>query len=161
MWHAMFVIQVPVLERVLRSVIVYVFLLAAIRIFGRRELGQMTSFDIIVLLTLSNILQNAMIGDDVSVTGGMIGAATLLAVNLAVAFVTFRFRRAERMIEGGPRILVRDGELQMDAVRSELMTEQDVLSAVRGQGVESIDDVHLAISEPNGQISVIPRKGGV
>lgn len=158
MWRSMFVIQIPVMERVLRALIVYGFLLSALRLFGRRELGQMKSFDIIVLLTLSNILQNAMIGNDLSITGGIVGAGTLLVVNLAVAFVTFRVRRAERLVDGGPRVLVRDGEIQAAALKEELLTEQDLLSAIRGEGIESLREVRLAISEPNGRISVIATK---
>lgn len=158
MWHSMFVSGVPLLERVLRALLVYGFLLVAIRVVGRRELGQMTSFDIVVLLTISNMLQNAMIGNDSSITGAALGASVLITANLGVAYVVFRSRRAERIVEGTPKILVRDGKLDMQALRSELLTQQDLLSAVRNQGLDGFDDVHLAISEPNGQISVIPRR---
>jgi uncharacterized membrane protein YcaP (DUF421 family) len=149
---------VSLLERVIRALAVYVFLLLAIRVFGRRELGQLTAFDLIVLLTLSNILQNAMIGPDNSVTGGMVGALVLLAANYAVGFTVFRSRRAERLIEGQPRVLILDGELRQAELRMEMLTEMDLLSAVRREGLESFQDVHLAISEPNGTISVIPRR---
>jgi len=137
--------------------VVYLFLLVLFRVFGRRELGQLTGFDIIVLLTISNILQNSMIGNDNSVTGGMIGAAVLLAANLTLAYVVFRSRPAERLVEGGPKILVQDGKLEETQMRSELLTEQDLISAVHREGLESFDDVHLAIAEPNGMISIIPR----
>jgi uncharacterized membrane protein YcaP (DUF421 family) len=145
-------------ERAIRAVAVYVFLLLAIRIFGRRELGQLTAFDIIVLLTLSNILQNSMIGNDNSVTGGMIGAGVLLSANLILAFVVSRRPHVERVIEGEPRILIHDGKVLPEAMRRELLTEQDLLSAVRREGLERFDQVHLAISEPNGMISVIPHR---
>jgi uncharacterized membrane protein YcaP (DUF421 family) len=158
MWHHMFSAGVPLGERVIRAVLVYAFLLLAIRIFGKRELGQMTSFDIILLLSLSNMLQNAMIGNDNSVIGGVVGASVLLAVNLLVALVVFRFRRIERLVDGAPKFLVKDGRLQRDALRKELLTEQDILSAVRHAGVERIEDVRYAIAEPNGEISVIPQK---
>jgi uncharacterized membrane protein YcaP (DUF421 family) len=144
-------------ERVLRAVLVYAFLLVAIKVFGRRELGQLTPFDLIVLLTLSNILQNAMIGNDNSLSGGAIGALVLLSANYGVAYWVFRSRRAERVIEGEPRILIHDGKIQRAAVRKELLTDQDLLSAVRREGLERIEDVRLAISEPNGLISIIPR----
>lgn len=144
-------------ERVLRAVLVYAFLLIAIRLFGRRELGQLTAFDLIVLLTLSNILQNAMIGNDDSLSGGVIGAVVLLSANYGVAYGVFRSKRAERAIEGEPRILIHDGKVQRAAVRRELLTDQDLLSAVRREGLETIKDVRLAISEPNGMISIIPR----
>jgi uncharacterized membrane protein YcaP (DUF421 family) len=145
-------------ERVVRALLVYAFLLIAVRIFGRRELGQMTSFDIILLLSLSNILQNAMIGEDNSVIGGIVGASVLLGVNLAVAAIVFRSRRAERVVEGTLRVLLQDGVVKKDALRKELLTEEDVKSAVRKAGYENLDDVRLVYSEPNGQISVIPKK---
>ena len=157
MWHDMFSMGVPVAERVLRAAIVYVFLLGAIRIFGKRELGQMTSFDIILLLSLSNMLQNAMIGADDSLIGGIIGAAVLLGINLIVAFVVFRSRRVERVVDGDPKVLIRNGELQRESLRAELLTDQDILSAVRAQGLEGIEDVKYAFAEPNGLITVIKR----
>jgi uncharacterized membrane protein YcaP (DUF421 family) len=158
MWHNLVSIGSSWQERAIRAVAVYVFLLVAIRIFGRRELGQLTAFDIIVLLTLSNILQNSMIGNDNSVTGGMIGAGVLLSANLILAFVVSRRPRVERIVEGEPRILIHDGVIRRDQMRKEQLTEQDLLSAVHREGIERIEDVHLAISEPNGMISVIPRR---
>jgi uncharacterized membrane protein YcaP (DUF421 family) len=128
------------------------------RIFGRRELGQLTGFDIIVLLTVSNILQNAMIGNDNSVTGGIVGAAVLLAANLTLALIVFRSRRAERVVEGSPRVLIHNGVLQHDQIKRELLTERDLLSAVHREGLDSFDDVREAFAEPNGMISVIPRR---
>jgi len=157
MWHNLVSIGSSWQERAIRAMVVYLFLLVLFRVFGRRELGQLTGFDIIVLLTISNILQNSMIGNDNSVTGGMIGAAVLLAANLTLAYVVFRSRRAERLVEGGPKILVQDGKLEETQMRSELLTEQDLISAVHREGLESFDDVHLAIAEPNGMISIIPR----
>lgn len=158
MWHNLVSIGSSWQERAIRAVAVYVFLLIAIRVFGRRELGQLTAFDIIVLLTLSNILQNSMIGNDNSVTGGMVGAGVLLSANLVLAFVVSRRSRIERIIEGEPRILIHDGQIRTDQMRQELLTEQDLLSAVHREGIERIEDVHLAISEPNGMISIIPRR---
>src|SRR5438128_8880529 len=105
MWHNIFSLGVSWEERVVRAVIVYAFLLIAIRLFGRRELGQLTAFDLIVLLTLSNILQNAMIGNDNSLVGGLIGAVILLGANFGVAYFVFKNRKVERLIEGAPRIL--------------------------------------------------------
>jgi uncharacterized membrane protein YcaP (DUF421 family) len=157
-WHNIFHLGVSWQEKAIRAILIYSFLLVAIRLFGRRELGQLTAFDLIVLLTLSNILQNAMIGPDDSMSGGVVGAIVLLTANYTVAFVTFRNRKAERVVVGLPKILIHDGVLQLDAIRSELLTEQDLLSAVRREGLESFDEVKLAISEPNGLISVIPRR---
>lgn len=158
MWHNLWSIGSSWQERAVRAIIVYVFLLVLFRIFGRRELGQLTGFDIIVLLTVSNILQNAMIGNDNSVTGGIVGAAVLLAANLTLALMVFRSRRAERLVEGAPKILIHDGHLQSAQIRTELLTEQDLLSAVHREGLDSFSEVRLAIAEPNGMISIIPRR---
>lgn len=158
MWHNLVSIGSSWQERAIRAVAVYLFLLVAIRIFGRRELGQLTAFDVIVLLTISNILQNAMIGNDNSVTGGLIGAFVLLSANLLLAYVVFRRPLVQRLVEGEARILIRDGQVLTDSLRKELLTEQDLLSAVRRSGLERFEDVHLAVSESNGMISVIPRE---
>ena len=157
MWSTLFSIGSSWQERAVRAVLVYLFLLLAIRVFGRRELGQMTGFDVIVLLTISNILQNAMIGNDNSVTGGVIGAVVLLAANLTLAALVFRSKKIEKVVEGGPKILIHEGALQRDAIRKELLTDQDLRAAIRREGLDSFDEVRLAISEPNGLISVIPR----
>ena len=157
MWHNMWSIGSSWQERAVRAIIVYVFLLVLFRVFGRRELGQLTGFDIIVLLTVSNILQNSMIGNDNSVTGGLVGAGVLLAANLTLALMVFRSRRAERLVEGSPRILIHDGVLQQDQIKKELLTEQDLLSAVHREGLENFSQVRVAIAEPNGMIAVIPR----
>jgi uncharacterized membrane protein YcaP (DUF421 family) len=156
--HDLFHLGVSWPEKVIRAILVYGFLLVAIRVFGRRELGQLTAFDLIVLLTLSNILQNAMIGNDDSLLGGLIGALVLLSANLAVAYLVFRSRRLEHLVNGEARVVIRDGQIQSDAVRSEKLTEQDLLSAVRREGLLGFDDVYLAVAEPNGLISVIPKR---
>jgi uncharacterized membrane protein YcaP (DUF421 family) len=158
MWHNLVSIGSSWQERAIRAIAVYLFLLVAIRIFGRRELGQLTAFDVIVLLTISNILQNAMIGNDNSVTGGLIGAFVLLSANLLLAYVVFRRPFVQRLVEGEARILIRDGQVLPDSLRKELLTEQDLLAAVRRSGLERFEDVHLAVSEANGMISVIPRE---
>jgi uncharacterized membrane protein YcaP (DUF421 family) len=159
-WHNIFHLGVSWQEKATRAILIYAFLLVAIRLFGRRELGQLTAFDLIVLLTLSNILQNAMIGHDDSMSGGVIAAIVLLSANYSVAFATFRNRKAERVVVGLPKILIHDGVLQREAIRSELLTDQELLSAVRREGLESFDEVKLAVSEPNGLISIIPRRSG-
>lgn len=156
----LFHLQVPWEEKVIRAVVVYAFLLLALRLFGRRELGQFTAFDLVVLLTLSNILQNAMIGNDSSLLGGLIGATVLLTANLALAYAVFRSRPFQRFVTGEPRILIRDGVVQTQALAAQRLTEQDLLASVHNQGLEDFSGVHLAISEPNGTISVIPRREG-
>jgi len=154
----LFHMQVPWEEKVIRAMVVYGFILIALRLFGRRELGQFTAFDLVVLLTLSNILQNAMIGNDTSLLGGLIGATVLLSANFGLAYAVFRSRSLQRFVTGEPRILIRDGILQRQALADQRLTEQDLLAAVHNQGLEGFGRVHLAISEPNGTISVIPKR---
>ena len=157
MWHHLWHLDVSWQEKALRAVLVYAFLLVALRLFGRRELSQLTAFDLIVLLTLSNILQNAMIGNDDSIAGGVIGAAVLLSVNAVVAYLAFRRRKFERLVEGAPQILIHAGKVNRKAMRSTLLTDQDLFAAIHSQGLERLEDVRLAIAEPNGNISVIPE----
>jgi uncharacterized membrane protein YcaP (DUF421 family) len=154
----LFHLQVPWQEKVIRALAVYIFLVFALRLFGRRELGQFTAFDLVVLLSLSNMLQNAMIGNDSSLLGGLVGATVLLTANLGLAYAVFRNRSFQRFVTGEPRILIRDGVVQKEALTAQRLTEQDLLAAVHNQGLEDFSRVHLAISEPNGTISVIPRR---
>jgi len=156
----LFHIQVPWEEKIIRAVVVYGFILIALRLFGRRELGQFTAFDLVVLLTLSNILQNAMIGNDTSLLGGLIGATVLLSANFGLAYAVFRSRSLQRFVTGEPRILIWDDILQRRALAHYRLTERDLLAAVHNQGLEEFGRVHLAISEPNGTISVIPMQEG-
>ena len=160
MWHHLWHLDVSWQEKALRALLVYGFLLVALRLFGRRELSQLTAFDLIVLLTLSNILQNSMIGNDNSVSGGLIGAAVLLSINATVAYLAFRSRRFERLVEGAPQVLIQGGKIDPKAMRSTLLTEQDLYAAIHNQGLERLEDVYLAIAEPNGNISVIPKASG-
>jgi uncharacterized membrane protein YcaP (DUF421 family) len=154
----LFHVQVSWEEKIIRAVVVYVFILISLRLFGRRELGQFTAFDLVVLLTLSNILQNAMIGNDTSLLGGIIGATVLLSANFGLAYAVFRSKSVQRLVTGEPRILIQDGILQQQALAAQRLTEQDLLAAVHNQGLEDFGRVHLAISEPNGTISVIPKQ---
>ena len=118
MWQSMFVMGRPVVEKMIRPIIVYAFLLFGLRLAGKRELAQLNPFDLIVLLTLSNTVQNAIIGDDNSVTGGIVGAATLLAVNYFVVRFTYRHPRLERVIEGRADVLIKGGENPVRPSRS-------------------------------------------
>lgn len=148
---------VPLLEKIVRPIIVYVFLVVALRLAGRRELGQLNTFDLIVLLMLSNTVQNAIIGNDNSVVGGLVGAASLLMTNWLVVRFLYRHPALERTLEGEPAVLIRDGVLLRDRLRRELITEQEVLAAIRRQGFESPGRVGLALLETSGTISVFPR----
>lgn len=148
--HDMFVLSIPVAEKILRPIIVYVFLVAALRIFGKRELAQINPFDLVVLLSLSNTVQNAIIGDDNSVTGGLIGALTLLAVNYMVVRFLFRHRRLDQIIEGSPTVMIQDGCIQHQGLSKELLTESELLTVAHRQGFKNLSDVKHCVLEPGG-----------
>src|SRR5207302_8740103 len=122
LWSDMFHLGAPVAEKVLRAVVVYAFLVVGLRLAGKRELAQLNPFDLVVLLTLSNTVQNAIIGDDNSVTGGLLGAATLLAVNALVVRFLYRHERLERLVAGQPHVLVAHGQIRLDRLKKELIT---------------------------------------
>ncbi|HEV8457331.1 MAG TPA: YetF domain-containing protein [Methylomirabilota bacterium] len=150
--------EITVAEKVLRSVVVYLFLLAAFRLAGKRTLGQMTAFDLVVLLIISNVVQNALIGNDNSLGGGLIGATTILVLNAIVAWFTFRYKRMERIIEHSPTIIVRRGQILRDSLRRERLSLPELRAALRKQGVMSLRDVRYVILEEDGHLSVIPYR---
>lgn len=149
--------EVSVGERIIRALIVYFFLLIMFRVLGKRQVGQMTPFDLIVLLILSNVLQNAMIGPDNSVLGGMIGALTILAVNWGVSRIAFDSPRFERAIEGVPTILIHDGKFVEKNLRKETISKEDLMSQLRTQGSFSLAEVETAVLEPSGKISLLKK----
>jgi uncharacterized membrane protein YcaP (DUF421 family) len=157
-WHDMFVLNLPVIEKILRSVVVYIFLIVGVRLAGKRQLAQLNAFDLVVLLTLSNTVQNAIIGDDNSVTGGLIGAATLLIVNFAVVWFLYRHEKLDHLIEGDADILVADGKIRHERLRKELITEAELESAARRQGFASLAEIDRAVLEPGGNITIVARK---
>jgi uncharacterized membrane protein YcaP (DUF421 family) len=150
MWHDIFTLGAPVVEKILRPVAVYFFLVIALRVFGKRELAQLNPFDLVVLLSLSNTVQNAIIGNDNSLTGGMIGALTLLAINYMVIRYLFRHRRLDQLFEGKPTVLVEDGEVCKQALAKELLTGADLTTVLHRQGFDSLADVHRCVLEPGG-----------
>jgi uncharacterized membrane protein YcaP (DUF421 family) len=154
----MFHLGLPWLEKILRPVIVYVFLVGGLRIAGKRELAQLNPFDLVVLLTLSNTVQNAIIGDDNSVTGGLLGAATLLAVNYVVVRFLYAHERVDQFIEGGSEVLVANGEINEANCRRELITRAELESAAHRQGLGSLDEVDSATIEPGGTICFVAKK---
>lgn len=154
----MFVLTLPVAEKMLRPVVVYLFLVVGLRLAGKRELAQLNPFDLIVLLTLSNTVQNAIIGDDNSVTGGILGAATLLAVNYIVVRFLFTHEKLDRIIEGDSDLLIQDGVVQMDRLKQELITRNDLEAAAHKQGFASLDEIDKAILDPGGTVSFFARK---
>jgi uncharacterized membrane protein YcaP (DUF421 family) len=153
MWN----LSLPWWELVLRGVIVYVFLLIILRITGKRQTGQLAPFDLVLLLVLSNAVQNAMNGGDNTVLGGIISATTLIALHYAVAFMTYKSRKMEAWIEGTPRILIHDGVLNEDIMRSELLTRHELAAALRAAGCAEIEHVRVATLENNGQITIALR----
>ena len=145
-------------EKILRSLIVYTFLLIMFRLLGKRQVGQMTPFDLIVLLIVSNVLQNAMIGPDNSVTGGLIGGTAVLATNWLVGRVAFASPRFERAIEGVPTLLVHEGQLVETNLRRETISREELLSNLRSQGVFDLREVRTAILEPSGKLSILRQE---
>jgi len=150
----MFQLPLPLLEKVLRPVIVYLVLVVLLRVFGKRELAQLNPFDLVVLLSLSNTVQNAIIGDDNSITGGVIGAFGLLAINWLVVRVLFRSARLTRVLEGRAAILVREGQIDRKALERESLTREELMQVVHRQGFEDLHDVRLCQLEPNGTFSI-------
>jgi uncharacterized membrane protein YcaP (DUF421 family) len=158
LWNDMFHLGLPIIEKLLRPIIVYAFLVIGLRLAGKRELAQLNPFDLVVLLTLSNTVQNAIIGDDNSVTGGLIGAATLLAINYWVIRFLYGHEKLERIIEGDLDVLIEDGKIVMERLKKELITLPELESAAHKQGFASLDEIDRAIIEPGGTISFIGKK---
>ncbi|MDR7534391.1 MAG: DUF421 domain-containing protein [Armatimonadota bacterium] len=154
----LFLPGVSVAEKIIRALLVYLFLVIILRVGGRRELAQMNAFDLVVLLTISNTVQNAIIGNDDSLFGGIIGATTLVLANLVVVRFLYRHPALDRKIEGEPVWLVRNGGIIEEHLRREMITEDELLAAVRRQGVPSIEDCDQVILETSGTITVIPRR---
>lgn len=149
--------EVSILEKIVRAAVIYLFLLLAFRLLGKRQVGQMTPFDLIVLLILSNVIQNAMIGNDNSLGGGLIGAVTILLLNFVVISISARSKPAERLLAGVPTILVHQGQIIEKNLRKEGMSREDLLSALRRQGVFGLDEVRWAVLEPTGTVSVLKK----
>ncbi|MDR3721402.1 MAG: DUF421 domain-containing protein [Candidatus Acidoferrales bacterium] len=147
--------DIPLAEKIVRSLVVYVFLLVLFRLMGKREVAQMTVFDLVVLLVLSNVLQNAMIGPDNSVIGGLIGATTIMAINWVVGRAAYSSKWFERAIEGVPTLLVHGGHMVEPNMRRVSISREELLSNLRSQGVFCVDDVRAAVLEPSGKLSVL------
>jgi uncharacterized membrane protein YcaP (DUF421 family) len=150
----LFHLGIPVLEKVIRTVCVYGGLVILLRLGGKRDLAQLNSFDFVVLFLLSNIVQNAVIGNDNSLVGGLLGAATLVAVNSVVVRVLRRSPRGVRLFEGSPTVLVEDGRLDTAALSREGLLASDVVTSLRRQGADDMDDVKQAVLAPGGNIVV-------
>ena len=153
----MFVLTLPIAEKVVRPIIVYIALVVLLRIFGKRELAQLNPFDLVVLLSLSNTVQNAIIGEDNTVSGGIIGAFTLLLVNYVVVRFLFGHRRLDQIVEGKSAVLMKEGRVCKEQLAKELITIAELQTVVRRQGLEGLHEVETCVLEPGGGF-VIKRK---
>jgi uncharacterized membrane protein YcaP (DUF421 family) len=158
MWSDMFNLGLPVLEKILRPIIIYAVLVVGLRLAGKRELAQLNPFDLVVLLTLSNTVQNAIIGNDNTVTGGVIGAVTLLAVNYLVVRFLYEHKQLDEMVEGDSDVLIEDGQIRLDRLGKEVITLAELESAAHKQGFTSLGEVERAVLEPGGTISFIRKE---
>lgn len=158
LWSDMFHLGLPVLEKILRPVFVYIFLVGALRLAGKRELAQLNPFDLVVLLTLSNTVQNAIIGDDNSVLGGIIGAATLLVINYAVVRFLFTHEKLDELVEGSPEVLIEHGQVKTELLKKELITLAEIQEAAHKQGFASLDEIERGVLEPGGSLTFIAKK---
>jgi uncharacterized membrane protein YcaP (DUF421 family) len=152
-------LSIPWWEFIVRSAAVYLFLIIILRVTGKRQIGQMAPFDLVLLLVLSNAVQNSMTGGDNSLVGGLVSAGTLIAVNSAVAALTFRSKTLEGLVEGRPEVLIHNGKLFEEVMKRERLTHHELNAALRAAGCLSVEEVHYAMIENNGQISVVPKKG--
>jgi len=152
----MWTMSEPWWELILRGMVVYAFLLVLLRLTGKRQVGQLAPFDLVLLLVLSNAVQNSMNGGDNSLIGGLISAVTLVAVNYLVGLMTFRNKKLEAFIEGRPMLLIHNGKLFEDVLRKAQMTHHELNAALRQAGCTCVENVHMAVLENNGSVSVVP-----
>ena len=155
---AMWQLSLPWWEFIVRALIVYGFLIVLLRLTGKRQVGQLAPFDLVLLLVLSNAVQNAMNGGDNSVLAGILSACTLVLVNYLVGRAAYRNKRVEALIEGRPEVLIHNGRLYEEVMVREKLTHHELSAALRAAGCINIEDVHYAMLENNGQISVVAKK---
>lgn len=156
MWSDMFALPVSALEKVLRTVLVYGGLAVLLRLGGKRDLAQLNTFDLVVMLLLSNVVQNAIIGNDDSLLGGLLGAAILIVVNVLVVRGAFLSPRFGKALQGGPTTVFENGSLDRHALRREAITEEELVVGLRRQGLE-LDDVEKVVLEPEGVLNATPK----
>ncbi|WP_066092997.1 DUF421 domain-containing protein [Xanthomonas massiliensis] len=155
----LFALSAPWWHFVLRGVVIYVLVTVLMRMSGKRAVGQFTPFDLILLILIGNAVQNGINGGDNSLTGAFIMAATLIALNYAVAWGSSRSVRFRHLAEGHPTLLARDGQVYHDVLRHELVSDADFKKAMRQSGCEHERDIHLAILETNGHITIETLEG--
>jgi uncharacterized membrane protein YcaP (DUF421 family) len=159
MWDDLVTIGVPLADKIIRTIVVYLALLVLLRLVGKRDLAQLNSFDLVVMLLLSNVVQNAIIGEDNSLLGGLVGAATLLAVNWLVAWLAAGQAGMGRVLEGTPTVLAEDGRYRWATLRRLALRRVDVDVAIRRQGGSGVDQTRLVSLEPGGTVLVELRPG--
>lgn len=152
----MWVLSLPWWEYIVRGAVVYVFLILILRLTGKRQIGQMSPFDLVLLLVLSNAVQNSMNGGDNSITAGMILALTLVTLNWFTGFLTYQSKIAERLIEGSPQLLLHNGKIHEKALADAQLTREELMSSLRAEGYTDVSSVRAAILENDGSVSVIP-----
>jgi uncharacterized membrane protein YcaP (DUF421 family) len=157
-WKDMFVLGIPLLEKILRPVVIYAFLVISLRLSGKRELVQLNPFDLVVLLTLSNTVQNAIIGDDNTVLGGIIGATSLLVTNYLVVRFLYDHRKLDQVVEGKVDVLIENGKVRTQQLRKELITMPQLQAAAHKQGFASLSEVEQCVLEPGGTLTFIGKK---
>jgi uncharacterized membrane protein YcaP (DUF421 family) len=157
-WTDIFVLGVPLVEKILRPVIVYVFLVVALRLARKRELAQLNPFDLVVLLTLSNTVQNAIIGNDNSVSGGLIGAATLLVLDYVLVRALYSHSTWFQLVEGKPDVLFEDGKIKRNRLKKELITVEELRAAAHRQGFASLHQVEKVVLETGGTLTFVGKE---
>ena len=157
MAHDLFAVGIPIGEKLVRTFAVYAFLLLGLRLAGKRELGQLNPFDLVVLLLLSNTLQNAIIGEDNSLTGGIIGATALLVLNWLVVRFLYTHPVIARWLEGDSDVLIKDGAVLEQRLQRELITKEELEAAARRQGLEGLHHVETCRLEVGGALTFVQK----
>lgn len=156
----MFALHIGVAEKIVRPIIVYLFILICLRVFGKRQLAQLNPFDLVVLLSISNTVQNAIIGNDNSVTGGLIGALTLFAINYVVVRFVLRHRSLDQLLEGKPTVLIEDGRIRRDQLARELLSLPELLVVAHRQGFTSLEEIEHCELQPGGIFYMLAKPDG-
>ena len=154
-----FELSVPWWELILRSAAIYLALLFGFRVFGKREVGQMTLFDLVVVLLVANAVQPAMTGPDASITGGLIIIATLLLLNYAISFVRVRVPWFNKLVEPSPVVVAKNGKWLQGILKKQELTDEEALAALREHGLESVSETKEVVLEADGSLSVVPKDG--
>jgi uncharacterized membrane protein YcaP (DUF421 family) len=157
-WKDMFVMGLPLAEKIIRPIIIYAFLVVSLRLSGKRELVQLNPFDLVVLLTLSNTVQNAIIGEDNSVLGGIVGATSLLVTNYLVVRFLYDHRKLDQLVEGRADVLVEGGKVRTRNLKRELISVAQLEVAARKQGFGSLSDLAQCVLEPGGTLTFVGKK---